>query len=229
MDQEIYNKIPYGGTWWNYKYSVATSYIQTSDKIMKQPRFNARHIIKNEPLTKDIKNIDKLVQEPPSIQKPVPLSEHKTELTIEKVKETTIKEYEQKIPINGNLDSYEVWKYVIMKIDEASSMYPHSMKDIVEKTVKTRLIDIVSSGDGQIFFGARKTRSIVAWLSGNNITESSEPIIAYFLSWLLSEAIVHEKGVKNATEKYEWILIKKQGYRRQIVWELKNEISDIKK
>lgn len=117
-------------------------------------------------------------------------------------------------------ESIEVFKYVVNKIDPLYSIYSESMQKTVEEMLKEKLQEIVTSPDGMLSFGSRKTRSIIAWLSGNDITEGSETIIAQFLSWILDENIA-KKNELNADWNLYKTMVKNGKERRKIVWLLK--------
>jgi len=141
---------------------------------------------------------------------------------LEQKSEPEISILEPEIIKQEKIIEIEIFEYILTKIDNIYSMYPDSLKDTAQKALKKKLEEILTSADGQLFFGSRKTRSIMAWLGGNVITESSEPIIAGFLSFILDEIIISDK--KKLEGEYNWILHKVAGKkRRENVWLLKND------
>ena len=117
-------------------------------------------------------------------------------------------------------ENIEVFEYIVNKIDPLYSLYSESMKKTVLEMLKEKLQQIVTSSDGMLSFGSRKTRSIIAWLSGNDITEGSETIIAQFISWIVDENIT-KKNELNADWTLYKTLVKNGKERRKIVWLLK--------
>lgn len=170
MDTDLYNLLPNGGDWWNYKTQGIDRYLQ-SEKVATKP-----------------------VERP--IEKPV---ERPVERPIEK-------------PVERPVEKYEVFDYILTKIDPTYSIYSESMKKTYEDMLKLKLQEIVTSPEGMLYFGSRKTRSIIAWLSGNDITEISESIILNFILWILND---------ESDWKLHKNIVKKGKERRKIVWLLK--------
>lgn len=166
MDTDLYNLLPNGGNWWNYKTQDIDKYLQ-SEKVATKP-----------------------------VERPV---ERPIERPIEKPVERPV--------------SYEVFDYILNKIDPTYSIYSESMKKTYEDMLKLKMQEIVTSPEGMLYFGSRKTRSIIAWLSGNDITESSESIILNFILWILNDETdwkLHKNIVKNGKERRKnvWLLKK---------------------
>jgi hypothetical protein len=162
MEEDLYNKLPFGGTWWKYQYMNNDKYIQGYKKEEVNPEIKQEKIL--EIKKKEVN---------PEIKQEEVLKIKKEEVNPEKVL---------------------VWEYILSKIDDTYSIYSESMRKTAQIMLIEKLKNILTSEDGMIYFGPRKTRSIVAWLCGNKIAENSEVIIAKFISWILDEEIVTKTG-----------------------------------
>ena len=193
MDPGLYKLLPSGGEFWIYKNTNVEKFIQKIYiSIEEQP--GPVYVPEQEPTP---------VSAPVSVPVSAPVSAPELEIKIDNIQ-------------------VEVFEYILTKIDNIYPMYPSSLKDIAQKALKVKLEEILTSPDGQLFFGSRKTRSIMAWLSGNIITDSSEPIISGFLSFILDEIIISDK--KKIEGDYNWILHKVPSKkRRENIWVLKND------
>lgn len=166
MEEDLYNKLPFGGTWWKYQYINNDKYIQGYEKEVIPEK--VLQIKKEEVI--------------PKIKKEEVDPEIKQEKVLQIKKEVV------------NPEKVLVWEYILSKIDDTYSIYSESMRKTAQIMLIEKLKNILTSEDGMIYFGPRKTRSIVAWLCGNKIAENSEVIIAKFISWILDEEIVTKTG-----------------------------------
>jgi hypothetical protein len=244
MDPDIYKLLPSGGDLWKNKHANADIYLQNTiptvtpvaeDTVMANVTANVAaeiisetvvtHVTPVAPVKKKIKTPSlKFESDPVSVVAGTPMPVTPVTLNHEKENHEGNHEGNQ----GGNQDfplQYEVFEYILMKIDEVYSIYPKSLKENASSLLKNKLEKIVTSVDGLVFFGPRKTRSIIAWLSGNSITDTSEPIIAGFLSWILDEIIISDKKKIHSSIEYNWILykneVKRGKERRQNVWMIK--------
>jgi len=236
MDPDIYKLLPSGGDLWKNKHANADIYLQNTipvtpvaeDTVMANDTANVAAETISEtvvtpvaPVKKKIKTPSlKFESDPVSVVAGTPMPVMPVTLNHEKENHEGNQGGNQDFPLQ-----YEVFEYILMKIDEVYSIYPKSLKENASSLLKNKLEKIVTSVDGLVFFGPRKTRSIIAWLSGNSITDTSEPIIAGFLSWILDEIIISDKKKIHSSIEYNWILykneVKRGKERRQNVWMIK--------
>ena len=252
MDPDIYKLLPSGGDLWKNKHANADIYLQNTiptvtpvaeDTVTANVTANVAAETISEtvvtpvaPVKKKIKTPSlKFESDPVSVvagtPMPVtPVTPVMPVMPVTPVTPVTLNHEKENHEGNqgGNQDfplQYEVFEYILMKIDEVYSIYPKSLKENASSLLKNKLEKIVTSVDGLVFFGPRKTRSIIAWLSGNSITDTSEPIIAGFLSWILDEIIISDKKKIHSSIEYNWILykneVKRGKERRQNVWMIK--------
>jgi hypothetical protein len=190
---DIYEKLPCGGTWWNFKHPDADKYMQS---ILEEKAVAVTLLSPPPPLppqTSASASAAPSSTPPVRVSSPLPSPPSKSETVC-------------------------VWKFMLPLIDPMYDIYTDNMKRDAEEHLKLKLREIITDVDGHTFFGPRKARSLIAWLSGNDIAENSEIIIAGFLSWLLDLKII----IEGKSNDYDWILVKiKKSNPKRILWNLK--------
>lgn len=255
MDANLYKQLPSGAAWWKNKSEHAARFLQGPAPVPPSGQVNVQvavlaplaHPFANEvvaPAQKDARvSPARPLAEPAVVAAPTQKGAPQVSSAQKgapSVTPATLSANEVVAPAQKGAP--QVFDYIINRIDNLSSVYPAGMKGNADKLVKSKIQDMVTSADGQLFFGSRKTRSIIAWLSGNAIAENSEAIISNFLSWFLDETIVtaaeYQKkyrgmggancaanvsgGTSGAAGASIGILEKASSGRRQNVWTIRN-------
>ena len=90
-------------------------------------------------------------------------------------------------------------KYAVQIIDEMAMLYTESMMSIAVTILKQRWMEWITSEIGSKYFGPKKSRFILSWLSGNRLDQVvGEKIISEFLRWMLDDDSIHtecHKGI----------------------------------
>jgi len=206
MDHILYKLLPFGGDWWHYRHENATNLVQDKSRNLFP--------VVNETSSQSESKSCVQVQLPTTAESSASQNaNHNTnqmttgQTTLNALIDTDTDNRDTNIDSNVanakvteidiTKETHEVFEYILEKIDNLYPIYSQSMKETANKMLKLKLQDIVASPDGQLYFGPRKTRSIVAWISGNPIAENSEIIIAGFIAWILDESVISEQKKKD--------------------------------
>jgi len=111
--------------------------------------------------------------------------------------------------------------FIIYQIDPHASLYTYIMFEQVEKIFRTQLTDFISNGIPNKWFGPKKSRILLAWLTKNNHGTINEmgKVVADFLSWFLDKSfkfiqentnpIIEENATYFIYENRTFVLFKK--------------------
>jgi hypothetical protein len=214
MDHILYKLLPFGGDWWHYRHENATNLVQDKSR-------NLFPVVNETPSQSESKSCVQVqlqlqtTAESSTSQNTNQMTTGQTTLNAlidtntDNNRDTNIDSNAANAANGANVanakvteiditkETHEVFEYILEKIDNLYPIYSQSMKETANKMLKLKLQDIVASPDGQLYFGPRKTRSIVAWISGNPIAENSEIIIAGFIAWILDESVISEQKKKD--------------------------------
>jgi hypothetical protein len=98
----------------------------------------------------------------------------------------------------SNANDVDAWHFIVSHVDDLTSLYSDNMIRDAIQLLKDRLVAILSDGPCYTWFGPKKSRILLGWITNNKrgspASDEAADTVAEFLAWLLGirVGVVHK-------------------------------------
>lgn len=114
---------------------------------------------------------------------------------------------EKKKVVKKVIKKDNLFEFIILSIDELSSLYTENMKRDAKSMLKEELKTFINDASFKKLFISSKLRILMSWLNENRIDIKNLYVIKQFVNWFLSKEVLNDdenelKYIDNINELY---------------------------